>query len=97
MVGDLALPSPASQPVVIGCGILLLLLLPILWRAARAPRQRFVLMVAGANGLGALLLALWFLVSNQSFSVASAAFVLAVAAILASLATLQALAARTVS
>ena len=89
----LNLPNPASEPVVIVCGLLLLPLFPILWRAARAPQRHFVLALAAANGVAALLFALWVLVENKVFYPAGAAFVLAVAGVLALLAALQARAA----
>src|SRR5262245_15076146 len=89
----LSLPNPATKPVVIVCGLLLLPLFPILWRAARAPQRRFVLALAAANGAGALVFALWVLVGNRTFHPAGAAFVLAVAGVLAILAVLQARAA----
>src|SRR5262249_24312500 len=70
----LSLPYPATRPVVIVCGLLLLPLSPILWRAARAPQRGFVLALAAANGAGALVFALWVLVGNRTFHPAGAAF-----------------------
>jgi len=89
----LNLPNPATKPVLIVCGLLLLPLFPILWRVARAPQRHFVLALAAANGVAALLFALWVLVENKVFYPAGAAFVLAVAGVLALLAALQARAA----
>jgi hypothetical protein len=103
----LALPGPASRPVVVAIGVLLLPLLPILWRAARAPQRAFVLALAGANGAGALLFVLWvvldragfpaagagFPAAGAGFPAAGAGFLLGVAAILAALAALEARAA----
>jgi hypothetical protein len=89
----LQLPHPAARPVVVGFGLLLLPLLPILWRDSRSPRRPLVLALAGVNGAGALVLALWVLIWRGAFHPAGAAFVLAVAAILAVLAVLQARAA----
>ena len=89
----LNLPNPASKPVVIGVGLLLLPLLPILWLASRAPQRKLVLALAGANGGGSLVFALWVLLRNGAFNPAGAAFVLIVAIILAVLATMQARAA----
>lgn len=85
----LALPEPASRPVVLIVGLLLLPLLPVLWRASHAPRRSFVRALAIANGAGAALFALWVLVWNAAFQPAGAIFTLVVAAILAVLAILQ--------
>lgn len=85
----LELPGPASRPVVVVVGLLLLPLLPLLWRESRAPRQQLLLMVATANGATALLFAMWVLLWNGTFNRAGASFVLLAAAILAVLATLQ--------
>jgi hypothetical protein len=52
-----------------------------------------VLALAGANGAGSLLFALWVLLWNGAFNPAGATLVLAVASILALLAVLQARAA----
>jgi hypothetical protein len=86
----LALPSPAVKPVVVGLGILLVPLLPVLWLQSRDPRRQQVLGLAAGNGLGALVFALWVLLWNRDFNTAGAAFVLSVAGILAVLAALQA-------
>jgi hypothetical protein len=86
----LALPSPAVKPVVVGLGILLVPLLPVLWLQSRDPRRQQVLGLATGNGLGALVFALWVLLWNRDFNTAGAAFVLTVAGILAVLAALQA-------
>jgi hypothetical protein len=53
--------------------------------------------LAIANGVGALIFALWVLIWHGAFQGAGAAFVLAVAAVLAILATLQWRAARTMA
>jgi hypothetical protein len=90
LYATLDLPQPATRLVLVVCGLLLLPLLPILWRAARAPRRRFVLLVAAANGAGVLLLALWVVIWHQSFHPAGVAFIVCVAGGLALLAALQA-------
>ncbi|HEV8194546.1 MAG TPA: hypothetical protein VGP82_24100 [Ktedonobacterales bacterium] len=89
----LDLPAPAVQPVVVIVGLLLLPLLPMLWRASGGPRREFVRALAIANGVSALVFVLWVLIWNRSFHPAGAAFVLVVAGILAVLAVLQARAA----
>ena len=89
----LNLPNPASRPVVVVFGLLLLPLLPVLWLASRSPRRWFVLALATANGAGALMFVLWILVSHGAFQPAGAAFVLVLATMLAILAGLQARAA----
>ena len=86
----LRLPNPATTPIVVVLGLLLLPLLPVLWSFSHAPRRRFVLALASANGVGAAVFALWVLIWRNSFHPAGAAFVLAIAAILAILAALQA-------
>jgi hypothetical protein len=87
------LPAPATKPVVVVVGLLLLPLLPILWRSSRAPRRQLVLALAAANGAGAAILVLWVLIGHRAFHPAGAVFVLVAAAILVILATLQARAA----
>ena len=86
----LNLPNPATEPVVVVFGLLLLPMLPVLWLASRAPQRQFVLLLAMANGAGALVLAVWMLEWNGAFDPAGAAFVLGVAGILAILAALEA-------
>jgi hypothetical protein len=86
----LHLPPPAVEPVVIALGILLLPLLPLLWRAGRAPRGQFVRALAAANGTTALVFVLWLLIWHGAFHAASAAFVLVVAGVLATLSVAQA-------
>lgn len=86
----LNLPAPAWKPLVVGFGLLLLPLLPLLWLISRAPRRELMLALAGANGAGALVFILWVALWHGAFNGAGAAFVLAVAAVLAILATLQA-------
>jgi hypothetical protein len=90
LLSALNLPNPATETVVVVFGLLLLPLLPILWLASRAPQRRLVLMLAVANGAGALILAVWVLVWNGAFDPTGAAFVLGVAGILAILAALEA-------
>jgi hypothetical protein len=89
----LDLPDPATRLVVVGFGLLLLPLLPILWRDSRSTQRRSVLALAGANGVGAIILALWVLIWHGAFHPAGATFVLAVAGILGVLSVLQARAA----
>lgn len=91
----LDLPTPATQPVVVVVGLLLVPLLPVLWLASRAPRRRMLLALAGANGAGALVFLLWVLIWHAAFHPAGAAFVSIVAAILALLAMLEARASTT--
>jgi hypothetical protein len=86
----LDLPVPATKLVVVIAGLLLIPLLPILWRASRASRREFVLALAAANGTGAVVFGLWVLIWNRTFHPAGAAFVLVVAGILAILGALQA-------
>jgi hypothetical protein len=86
----LQLPAPATEPVVVLVGLLLLPLLPILWTFSRAPRRRLVLALAAANGAGAVLSALWVFLWHSAFHPAGVLFVLAIASILAILAALQA-------
>lgn len=90
LYSTLELPGPASRPVVVVVGLFLLPLLPILWRESLVPRRQVVLMLAAANGAGAVLFTAWVLLWNGTFDRAGAIFVLLVAAILAVLATLQA-------
>jgi hypothetical protein len=85
----LDLPHPATQPVVVIVGLLLVPLLPALWLASRAPRRPMMLVLAGANGAGALVLLLWVLIWHVAFHPVGAAFVAVVAGILAVLAMLQ--------
>jgi hypothetical protein len=93
----LSLPNPATQPVVVICGLLLLPLLPILWLASRAPRRQLLVTLATIHGAGAVIFALWVLAANSGFRPAGAAFTLAVAAMLAILALLQGRAASVVA
>jgi hypothetical protein len=93
LYGTLNLPTPASKPLLIGFGLLLLPLLPILWFVSRAPRRQQMLALAGANGAGSLVFALWVLLWNGAFNPAGATLVFVVAIILALLAALQARAA----
>lgn len=86
----LHLPAPASRPVVVVCGLLLVPLLPLLWRGARAPKRRLLLLLATANGASALVFALWVLIWHGDFHTIGAIFVLVVAGMLAILAALQA-------
>jgi hypothetical protein len=90
----LQLPTPATMPVVVVVGLLLLPLLPILWSFSRAPRRQFVLALAAANGAGAAIFGLWVLIWRSAFHPAGTIFVLTVATILAILAMLQVHAAR---
>jgi hypothetical protein len=91
----LNLPDPPAGPVVLVVfGLLLLAVGPVLWQLSRTPRYQILLQLAVANGAGALILVLWVLGWNQSFSTAGAVLTLVVAAVLASLAALQARAAR---
>jgi hypothetical protein len=85
----LAPPAPASQPVVVVVGVLLLPLLPILWRFSRAPQWQPLLALAGANSAGALALLVWVVFWHTAFHPAGAAVVLVVAAILFVLDLLQ--------
>lgn len=85
----LALPAPALRPVVVVVGVLLLPLLPILWRLSRAPQWRPLLALAGANSAGALALLVWVVFWHTAFHPAGTAFVLVVAAILFALDILQ--------
>jgi hypothetical protein len=89
------LPNPATKAVVVIFGLLLLPLLPILWMASRNPQRGFVLTIAAANGMSALVLALWTIVWSGAFHPAGATCVLGVAGVLAILAALQARAALT--
>jgi hypothetical protein len=91
----LELPVPATRPVMVGVGLLLLPVLPVLWLASRAPRPRMVRLLAAANGVGALLFGLWVVVWHGAFNPAGTALILSVAGILATLAALQARGART--
>jgi hypothetical protein len=93
----LSLPDPATQPVVVVVGLLLVPLLPVLWLASRAPRRRMLLALAGANGAGALVVLLWVLIWHAAFHPAGAVFVSVVAAFLILLAVLQARAASAVA
>ena len=86
----LHLPAPAVEPVVIAVGILLLPLLPLLWRAGRAARGQFLRALAAANGVTALVFALWVLIGHGAFHAAGAVFVLVVAGVLATLSVAQA-------
>jgi len=86
----LHLPAPAVEPIVIAVGILLLPLLPLLWRAGRAPRAPFLRTLAAANGVTALVVALWVLIWHSAFTAVGAVFVLAVAGVLATLSVAQA-------
>jgi hypothetical protein len=86
----LRLPAPAVEPVMIAVGIVLLPLLPLLWRAGRAPRGAFVRALAVANGVTALVCALWVLIGHGAFHAAGAVFVLVVAGALATLSVAQA-------
>lgn len=90
LYSSLQLPAPETQPVVVIVGLLLLPLLPILWKSARVPRRQFVLALAAANGAGAAAFVLWVLIWHNAFQPAGAVFVLTVATILAILAALQA-------
>ena len=90
LYGALDLPTPASKPLLIAIGLLLIPLLPILWFVSRTPRRQQLLALAGANGAGSLVFALWVLLWNGAFNPAGATLVLAVAIILALLAALQA-------
>jgi hypothetical protein len=90
LYGALRLPAPALEPVVIAVGILLLPLLPLLWRVGRAPRSSFVRALAAANGVTALVFALWVLIGHSAFHATGAVFVLVVAGVLATLSVAQA-------
>jgi hypothetical protein len=85
----LSLPAPASQPILVVVGVLLLPLLPLLWRASHAPQWRPLFALAGANGAGALIFAGWVLFWHAAFHPAGATVVLLVAAILFVLDMLQ--------
>jgi hypothetical protein len=89
----LDLPAPAGRPVVAIVGILLVPLLPVLWRASRTPHRPFVLSLAAANGLGAAIFTGWVLIRHGAFHPAGATLAIALAAVLAVLAVLQARAA----
>jgi hypothetical protein len=86
----LALPRPLTGPVALIAGLLLILLLPLLWRLSRRPSRRLLLALATANALGAVVLVLWVWRSNSTFHLAGALFILLVAGVLALLAVLQA-------
>lgn len=90
LASDLALPDPATTPVLVGLGALLLLVCAVLWIASRHPRPQFLRMLAIANGAGCLLFAGWVTIWHASFNHLGALFVLTVAAILGILAVVQA-------
>jgi hypothetical protein len=86
---DLGLPDPANTVVTAGFGVLLLPVGVALWLMARAketPQRWFVLGLAAANGLGALVFLLWLLVLGEDFGTGGALLAGAIAVGLALLA-----------
>jgi hypothetical protein len=88
--GALDLPNPATKPIVVVFGLLLVPLLPVLWLISMNPERRQVCALAVANGVGALVFAGWILAWNGAFTPPGAVFVLCVAVFLAILGGLQA-------
>jgi len=89
------LPTPASPPVVVGFGLLLIPVGFALWVAARGrgPKRSVVQALALVNGVGALIFALWVLIGHASFRSDAAILVLRIAVVLGALAAFQARAA----
>jgi hypothetical protein len=90
--GELGLPTPAGDPLVVVFGLFLLPVGAGLWMAARAkeaPPRFFVLGLAAANGLGVVVFVAWLLLAAGSFGAAGALLTGGVAAVLALLAVLE--------
>jgi hypothetical protein len=85
----LGLPFPATDPVLIAAGLLLLPLLPLLWAHSHRPQRSLLRALAVGNGVGALFFILWVLIWHSKFHAAGAVLVVAVSGILALLAVFQ--------
>lgn len=90
------LPAPATTPLVVGFGVLLVPVGIALWGASRGrgPGRSAIQGLALVNGAGAAIFALWVLLARASFPRDAATMVLLTAVVLAILAVLQARLAR---
>ena len=85
----LALPPPASIPVTVGVGLMLLLVGVALWRLAGRLNPRQVVGLALINGLGAVVFTTWLFVSWSRFTPTSSALIMTTAAGLAILSIVE--------
>lgn len=88
-LAGLVLPPPASTPLAVGFGILLLVVGVALWLLAGRLGRRQVVGLASINALGAVVFTAWLFLFWSRFSPAGVALIVTTAAGLAILATVE--------
>jgi hypothetical protein len=85
----LALPAPASPPVVVAVGIVLVVAGGLLIALARHPTADVLLAVAVANAAGVVLFAVWLALAWVDFGTSARVLIQLVGAALAALAAVE--------
>jgi len=88
-LAGLVLPPPASRPLAVGFGLLLLVVGVALWLLAARLGRWQVLGLAWINGLGAVVFTAWLLLFWTRFSPPGVALIVSTAVGLATLATVE--------